>query len=177
MNFVKQPISVDISDGVSARGLDELPLGERKWPIHYDSVEPLAVVADLATITLASVISGFLYHLYGTGTLGDIGKSVGSAILVSALFISVMKIRGMYRPTELLILGSPKAGTPLLAATPTLAIDLPLKVLAWEDADGRVWLSYNAPVYLQERHGFPPELLKNIAPLGVLVEAVVASAS
>ena len=104
MNFVKQPISVDISDGVSARGLDELPLGERKWPIHYDSVEPLAVVADLATITLASVISGFLYHLYGTGTLGDIGKSVGSAILVSALFISVMKIRGMYRPTELLIL-------------------------------------------------------------------------
>src|SRR6202165_2244012 len=104
MNFVKQPISVDIADGFSPRGLEELPLGERKWPIHYDSVEPLAVVADLATITLASVISGFLYHLYGTGTLGDIVNSVGSAILVSALFISVMKIRGMYRPTELLIL-------------------------------------------------------------------------
>ena len=49
-------------------------------------------------------------------------------------------------------------------------------MLAWEDADGRVWLSYNAPVYLQQRHGFAPELLKNIAPLGVLVEAVVAPA-
>src|SRR3984893_9519706 len=104
MNFVERRIGVEIPDDVSARGLDELPLGERKWPIHYDSIEPLAVVADLATITLTSVISGILYHLHETGTPGDIGKSVGSAILVSALFISVMKIRGMYRPTELLIL-------------------------------------------------------------------------
>jgi putative colanic acid biosysnthesis UDP-glucose lipid carrier transferase len=106
MNFVERHIGVDITDGVSPRGLNGLPLGKRKWPIHYDSVEPLAVVADIATITLASVISGFLYHLHGTGTAGEIGKSVGSAILVSALFISVMKIRGMYRPTELLILRS-----------------------------------------------------------------------
>ena len=106
MNFVERHIGVKVRDDISARDLDELPLGERKWPIHYDSVEPLAVVADLATITLASMISGFLYHLYSTGIPGDIGKSVGSAILVSALFISVMKIRGMYRPTELLILSS-----------------------------------------------------------------------
>ena len=104
MNFVERHIGVKIADDVSVHGLDGLPLGKRKWPIHYDSVEPLAVVADLATITLASVISGLLYHLHGTGTAGEIGKSVGSAILVSALFISVMKIRGMYRPTELLIL-------------------------------------------------------------------------
>src|ERR1700682_6605334 len=106
MNFVERPIGVEIPDDVSAGGLDELPLGERKWPIHYDSIEPLAVVADLATISLASVISGFFYPLHETGTPGDIGKSVGSAILVSALFISVMKIRGMYRPSELLILGN-----------------------------------------------------------------------
>ena len=104
MNFVKRQIDVDISQDVSARGFDELPAGERKWPIHYDSVAPLAVVADLATILLASVFSEFLSHLYGAGTPGDVGKSVGSAILVSALFISVMKIRGMYKPTELLIL-------------------------------------------------------------------------
>jgi putative colanic acid biosynthesis UDP-glucose lipid carrier transferase len=104
MNIVERHIGVDNADHVSASGLDELPLGKRKWPIHYDSVEPLAVIADLTTITLASVISGFLYHLYTTGTPGDIGKSVGSAILVSALFISVMKVRGMYGPTELLIL-------------------------------------------------------------------------
>src|SRR5271156_6737852 len=103
MNFVERHIGVETPDDVSARGLDELAPGGRKWPIHYDSVEPLAVVADFATITLASVISGFLYHLYST-TPGDIGQSVGSAILVSALFISVMEIRGMYTPTELLIL-------------------------------------------------------------------------
>jgi putative colanic acid biosynthesis UDP-glucose lipid carrier transferase len=106
MNFVKQPIGVDLSDGGSAHGLDEQPRGGRKWPIHYDSVEPLAIVADFAGIVLASVFSGLSYHLQQSGTLGDIGKSLGSAILVSALFISLMKIRGMYRPTELMVLRS-----------------------------------------------------------------------
>jgi putative colanic acid biosysnthesis UDP-glucose lipid carrier transferase len=104
MNFVKQPIDVDISEVVSARGLDEQPHGGRKWPIHYDSVELLAIVADLATIILASVFSGLSYHFQESGTSGDIGKSLGSAILVSALFVSLMKIRGMYRPTALLVL-------------------------------------------------------------------------
>jgi putative colanic acid biosynthesis UDP-glucose lipid carrier transferase len=107
MNFVKRPIGVDLSDGVavSVPGLDEQPYGGRKWPIHYDSVEPLAIVADLATIVLASVFSGLLYHLFQeSGTPLDVGKSLGSAILVSALFISLMKIRGMYRPAELLVL-------------------------------------------------------------------------
>jgi putative colanic acid biosynthesis UDP-glucose lipid carrier transferase len=104
MNFVKQPISADLSVGVSARGLEEQPRAGRKWPIHYDSVELLAIVADFATITLASVFSGLSYHLQDSGTSGDLGKSLGSAMLVSALFISLMKIRGMYRPTELLVL-------------------------------------------------------------------------
>jgi uncharacterized protein (DUF302 family) len=72
------------------------------------------------------------------------------------------------RPTGLVILGSPKAGTPLMIANPTVAIDLPLKVLAWEDADGRAWLAYNEADYLQTRHHFPSELVKNIAALGVL---------
>jgi CoA-binding protein len=104
MSFLEQPIGVDFSDGATARGLDEQPLGGRKWPIQYDSVEPLAIVADLATIVLASVFSGLSYHLHESGTPGDIGKSLGSAMLVSALFISLMKIRGMYRPTELRLL-------------------------------------------------------------------------
>jgi putative colanic acid biosynthesis UDP-glucose lipid carrier transferase len=104
MNFVKQPIDADLSEGVSANGLDEQPYGGRKWPINYDSVEPLAIVADLAAIVLASVFSGLSYHLQESGTPGDIGKSLGSAILVSALFISLMKIHGMYKPTELLVL-------------------------------------------------------------------------
>jgi uncharacterized protein (DUF302 family) len=72
------------------------------------------------------------------------------------------------RPTGLVLLGSPKAGTPLMVANPTVAIDLPLKVLAWEDADGRAWVAYNEPEYLQARHHFPPELEKNIAALGAL---------
>jgi uncharacterized protein (DUF302 family) len=67
------------------------------------------------------------------------------------------------RPTKLLIFGNPKAGTPLMLASPSTAIDLPLKLLVWEDADGKVWLSYNSPEYLRERHGLPQELMQNIA--------------
>jgi uncharacterized protein (DUF302 family) len=76
------------------------------------------------------------------------------------------------RPTKLLIFGSPKAGTPLMVAAPSLAIDLPLKILVWEDSDGKVWVSYNDPAYLQERHGFPPELLSNLAVVGALAAQV-----
>ena len=76
-------------------------------------------------------------------------------------------------PTKLLIFGSPKAGTPLMVAAPSSAIDLPLKILIWEDARGKVWVSYNSPAYLQERHGFPPELLPNIA----VVEALATRAA
>lgn len=66
-------------------------------------------------------------------------------------------------PTRLLIFGSPKAGTPLMLAAPSIAIDLPLKILVWEDAGRNVWVSYNSPAYLRERHGLPAELLQNIA--------------
>ncbi len=75
-------------------------------------------------------------------------------------------------PTELLIFGSPKSGTPLMIASPTLAIDLPLKALVWEDADGKVWVSYNSPEYLKQRHNIPDDLLPNIAGIRGLVEAV-----
>jgi uncharacterized protein (DUF302 family)/uncharacterized membrane protein YidH (DUF202 family) len=66
-------------------------------------------------------------------------------------------------PTKLVVFGSPKAGTPLMLASPSAAIDLPLKILISEDAEARVWISYNSPSYLQERHGFPKELLQNIS--------------
>jgi uncharacterized protein (DUF302 family)/uncharacterized membrane protein YidH (DUF202 family) len=65
-------------------------------------------------------------------------------------------------PTKLLIFGNPKAGTPLMLAAPSSAIDLPLKILIWEDAKGKAWVSYNSPAYLQERHSLPAELLRNI---------------
>ena len=77
------------------------------------------------------------------------------------------------RPTQLLIYGSPKGGTPLMVAAPSVAIDLPLKALAWEDERGKVWLSYNDPEYLQQRHGFPVELLKNIAEVSALLQKAV----
>jgi uncharacterized protein (DUF302 family)/uncharacterized membrane protein YidH (DUF202 family) len=76
-------------------------------------------------------------------------------------------------PTKLLIFGSPKAGTPLMLASPSSAIDLPLKILVWQDAQGKVWLSYNSPAYLQQRHGLPQELLQNIA----VVETLAAKAA
>jgi len=77
------------------------------------------------------------------------------------------------RPTKLLIVGNPKAGTPVMLAAPSIALDLPLKILIREDGQGKVWVSYNSPAYLQGRHGVPPELLPNIA----AVEALAAKAA
>jgi uncharacterized protein (DUF302 family) len=73
-------------------------------------------------------------------------------------------------PTKLLIFGNPKGGTPLMLAAPSVAIDLPLKILIWEDIQGKTWVSYNSPEYLQQRHGIPAELIKNIA----IVETLAA---
>ncbi len=83
------------------------------------------------------------------------------------------KVGMKMRPTKLLILGSPKAGTPLMQAAPSVAIDLPLKILVWEDVQGKVRVSYNSPAYLQQRHGIPPELVQNIA----VAETLVAKAA
>jgi uncharacterized protein (DUF302 family) len=79
------------------------------------------------------------------------------------------------RPTGLVILGNPAAGTPVMAATPTVAIDLPLKILAFEDPEGHTWVAYNDPTYLQSRHGFSEALVKNLAPIGSLARAVAGS--
>lgn len=76
-------------------------------------------------------------------------------------------------PTKLLIFGNPKAGTPLMLASPSAAIDLPLKILVSEDAERKVWISYNGPAYLQARHQLPEELIQNIA----VVEALAAKAA
>ena len=76
-------------------------------------------------------------------------------------------------PTKLLIFGSPKGGTPVMMAAPSIAIDLPLKVLISEDSQGRVWVSYNSPEYLAKRHAVPDDLVKNIAGAGMLVQEIV----
>lgn len=77
-------------------------------------------------------------------------------------------------PTKLLIFGNPKGGTPLMLSAPTVAIDLPLKLLVWEDADGKRWISYNSPQYLKQRHALPDDLLKNIAVIEVLATETAA---
>lgn len=79
---------------------------------------------------------------------------------------------GMHmRPTKLLIFGNPKAGTPLMVAVPSLAIDLPLKMLVAEDAEGKVWISYNSPAYIQARHNLPQEWAQAYSATGVDVLA------
>lgn len=76
-------------------------------------------------------------------------------------------------PTKLLIFGSPKAGTPVMLAAPSIALDLPLKILVWEDSQGKVWMSYNSTAYLQQRHDVPQELVQNLA----VVDALAAKAA
>jgi uncharacterized protein (DUF302 family) len=77
------------------------------------------------------------------------------------------------RPTKVVIFGSPKGGTPLMVAAPSLAIDLPLKALVAEDDEGEAWVTYNSPEYLQERHGVPAELIKNLAGAGNVIAKAV----
>ena len=77
------------------------------------------------------------------------------------------------RPTKVVIFGSPKGGTPLMVAAPSVAIDLPLKALVAEGADGKVTVTYNAPEYLQQRHGVPAELIKNLAGAGAVMAKAV----
>ena len=90
-------------DDFFAAGAGEQSRGKR-WPIAYRSVEPLAIAGDFTTIALSSVLTGVSYHLLELGVPGDVLKFSGSAILVSVLFVSLMSIRGLYKPTELLAL-------------------------------------------------------------------------
>jgi uncharacterized protein (DUF302 family) len=78
-------------------------------------------------------------------------------------------------PTQLLILGNPAGGTPLMVAAPGAALDFPLKVAAWQDGSDRCWVSFNTPEYLQQRHGFPAALTANIAGLENLVQAAITA--
>jgi uncharacterized protein (DUF302 family) len=83
------------------------------------------------------------------------------------------KVGMKMRPTKLLIFGNPKAGTPLMLAAPSVAIDLPLKILIWEDASGKVWVTYNSPEFLRERHGLPQDLMQNVS----VIEALATKAA
>ena len=103
--------------------------------------------------------------------LESLAKSKGLTVFARIDFSGDATKAGLAMPpTQMLIFGSPKAGTPLMLAAPSVAIDLPLKALAWQDGGGRVWVSYNAPEYLKSRHELPEALLPNIAGIKTLVE-------
>jgi uncharacterized protein (DUF302 family) len=103
------------------------------------------------------------------GNLKDILQSKGVALFALIDHSGEAEKVGLKMfPTKLLIFGNPKAGTPLMLAAPSSALDLPLKILIWQDAQERVWVSYNSPAYLLERHSLPPELLPNISVVDTL---------
>jgi uncharacterized protein (DUF302 family) len=103
------------------------------------------------------------------GKLKDILQSKGVALFALIDHSGEAEKVGLKMfPTKLLIFGNPKAGTPLMLAAPSSALDLPLKILIWQDAQERVWVSYNSPAYLLERHSLPPELLPNISVVDTL---------
>ena len=111
-----------------------------------ESVEKLKSILDAKAITLFALVD----H---SGEAAKVGMTM--------------------RPTKLLIFGNPRAGTLVMLAAPGVAIDLPLKILIWEDAAGKTWLSYNSPAYLQQRHGVPDDLLANLA----AIESLAAKAA
>ena len=130
---------------------------------------------------MVSVPDKGLIHLKSPYSVAETIKRLESALLAKNVTIfarvdhsgEAEKVGLTMRPTHLLVFGSPKAGTPLMVASPTLAIDLPLKALVWEDAEGKVWLSYNSPDYLQRRHEIPDELMTKITIVGTVLEQAV----
>jgi uncharacterized protein (DUF302 family) len=120
-----------------------------------------------------------LIHVSSSYSVAETAKRLEASLLAHGITIfcrvdhsGEAEKAGLHMPaTQLLIFGSPKGGTPLMLASPTIAIDLPLKALIWQDDGGKVWLSYNSPEYLQQRHNVPPELIKNVAGPTPLLQA------
>jgi Undecaprenyl-phosphate glucose phosphotransferase len=104
MNFVNRDLTVNVTGEVAPRSLAPPLKADRKWPIRYESIEFLAICADIATILFASILSALLYRLDNGLSATNLGKAVGSAIVVAALFVSLSRTNGAYRPTELLVL-------------------------------------------------------------------------
>ena len=106
----------------------------------------------------------------------DLLAARGFTVFAKINFSRDAKAAGLEMPpTQMLIFGNPKGGTPVMVAAPSSALDLPLKVLIAQDAQGKVWLSYNTPEYLAERHAIPAELVKNIAGIRALVRTAAAA--
>ena len=137
----------------------------------------IAIVPGLLFATLAIAADNGVISKPSRYTVSEtidrfeaLAKSKGVSIFARIDHASeATKVGLTMRPAQLLIFGNPRVGTPLMNAAPESAIDLPLKVLAWEDSQGHVWLSYNSPEWLRQRHGLPDELMNGVAAVGTLV--------
>jgi uncharacterized protein (DUF302 family) len=139
------------------------------------------LLSELQEISMASLPSNGMVHIASKFSAAETVEKIESAIQSKGIAIfaridhsgEAAKVGLRMHFAQLIIFGSPKAGTLLMVAAPTLALDLPLKALVWEDADGKVWVSYNSPEYLQERHNVPKELIPNIAVAGMLLQKAI----
>jgi uncharacterized protein (DUF302 family) len=136
---------------------------------------PISTPTSAATSASTIVSKASKYSVPETiDRLEKIAKAKGLTIFARIDHSGEAEKAGLkMRPTQLLILGNPKGGTPLMNASPSIAIDLPLKALAWQDADGKVWLGYNSPDFLKQRHNLPDDMVKVVGAIGGLVDAAV----
>ncbi|MGF6573854.1 uncharacterized protein (DUF302 family) [Paraburkholderia sp. GAS333] len=132
-------------------------------------IAPNAGSADNGVVTVASAHSGATTVERFQALIRERGLTLFACID----FSGDAGRAGLALPfSQLVIFGNPKAGTPLMQYAPTAALDLPLKVLVWEDADSRAWLSFNSTDYLRERHALPGDLMKPVSGVAALVDAV-----
>jgi uncharacterized protein (DUF302 family) len=126
------------------------------------------------------VINHGMVHLAASQSVEDVLEELQTILTTKGIQVFALidhsgeaaKVEMEMRPTKLLIFGNPKGGTPLMLAAPTIAIDLPLKILIWEDAQGKTWVTYNTAEYLAERHELPANLAQNIAFLASLAATI-----
>jgi uncharacterized protein (DUF302 family)/uncharacterized membrane protein YidH (DUF202 family) len=150
---------------ISVRGSAQPAHGNISWNKEEAPVTSMAPMADNGIINKASKHSVDETVEKLKGILQAKGVTLFALVDHSG---EAKKVGMKMSPTKLLIFGNPSGGTPIMLAAPSAAIDLPLKILVWEDAQGKVWASYNSSAYLQQRHGIPEDLLQNIAVVDLL---------
>jgi uncharacterized protein (DUF302 family) len=118
---------------------------------------PVALSVDEAVSRIEAALGAAAVKVFARIDQAAEAKAVGLSML----------------PAVVLVFGNPKGGTALMVARPTVAIDLPMKALVWQDAQGKVWLTYNTPALLIDRHGLDPAIANRLAPLGDLLQKAV----